>query len=92
MAFFRAAWSASSVALARRLEDAAEVRRALTGVTAVTIDFTETSEANESLAARHAVDHVPTLVIFDDQGRVADRFEGEVDLAALVAALERVTR
>ena len=91
MAWFGAAWSASSVALGRRLEASEAVRRAAGKVIAVRVDLTETSEEHEALAARYAVDHVPTVVVVDRRGRTA-RLEGEIAVEELVEMLERATR
>ena len=88
MGWFSADWSASSVALGRRLEASEAVRRAAAKVVAVRVDLTATSEDNEALAARHSVDHVPTIVVIDRRGRLV-RLEGEVEIDVLVNELER---
>lgn len=91
MAWFRAEWSASSVALGRRLEASEPARRAAAKLIAVVVDLTETSVANEELAARYAVDHVPTILVLDAQGRTV-RLEGEIAIDALVEAIDRAVR
>lgn len=92
MVLFEADWSASSVALGRRLEETEEVRRAALRVVTVRVDLTETSDEREALAARYEVDHVPTILVFDDRGDEAVRLEGEITTEALVDALGQVIR
>lgn len=71
-----AEWCAACRELDEKTFSRSDVRQALQGHLLVKLDFTRKSEANEALKRELAIIGMPTVILFDAQGRETRRFSG----------------
>jgi thiol:disulfide interchange protein DsbD len=71
-----AEWCAACLELDEKTFSRTEVREALADIVLVKLDFTRRSEANDRLKRELGIIGMPTVILFDPQGKEIRRFSG----------------
>jgi thiol:disulfide interchange protein DsbD len=74
-----AEWCAACRELDEKTFSRPEVREALAGFVLVKLDFTRRSEANDKLKRELGIIGMPTVILFDPQGKEIRRFSGFIE-------------